>query len=380
VQKQEAWFRNIFDNVPVGIVLLNQNFRPHKFNKYFKELTGYVEGDLQLIGLEQIIHADDALYGDDYNAFMSGSSSEPVEQRLTTKCGTTIWMRVKVSPLQIDNSSSTIVMFNDITSEKEAEFKLKEQAQQLKAHNEALEEFSYVISHDLQEPLRMVTSFSQIIQKKYISKIDDERANHDFNYVIDGAKRMSYLIRDMLEYSRWSAKDLPVEQVNTEKVLEETLKNLTIALELSHAEIIIHHAPIINANKVVLGQIFQNLIGNAIRYAHPDRSPIIEITIEKTANEVLFAIKDNGIGFEDKYKERIFGIFQRLHPDKSSGTGMGLAICKRVIERQGGHIWATSELNVGTTFFFTLPFVEAKNTEGVVATHPLEAVYKKTAA
>ena len=361
----QEWFRNIFDNVPVGIVLLNQNFRPNKFNKYFKELTGYVEDDLQLTGLEQIIHVDDALYGDDYNAFMSGTICEPVEQRLTTKCGTTIWMRVKVSPLQMDNSASTIVMFNDITLEKEAELKLKDQAKQLKSHNEALEEFSYVISHDLQEPLRMVTSFSQIIQKKYISKIDDERANHDFNYVIDGAKRMSYLIRDMLEYSRWSAKDLPVERVNTRHVLTETLKNLTIAIQTSEAEIIIHNAPDVYANKLVLGQIFQNLIGNAIRYAHPDRKPIIEITIENKANEILFAIKDNGIGFEDKYKERIFGIFQRLHPDKSSGTGMGLAICKRVIERQGGLIWATSELNSGATFFFTLPFVEVKNTEGV---------------
>jgi PAS domain S-box-containing protein len=365
VVQREAWFRSIFDNVPVGIALLDERFRAFKFNQYFEQMTGFSENDLIEKGMEQLTHPDDTLFGDDFQAFITSPDSHSIEQRIQTLDGKIIWVRVSLSKMEMEDKTYTIAMFNDITLEKNANIQLKESARQLKSHNDALEEFSYVISHDLQEPLRMITSFTQIIKKRYIDKLDNPQALNDFAFVVDGAKRMSKLIIAMLEYSRWSAKELPVEKVDTREVLAITLQTLTFALSNSHAEVKTDNLPIINANGLMLGQIFQNLISNAIRYSHPDRTPVIEIKIEKKPDLILFSCKDNGIGFEDRYKERIFGIFQRLQTDINGGTGMGLAICKRTIERQGGSIWAESALNVGTTFYFTLPYIEMVKNEEV---------------
>jgi light-regulated signal transduction histidine kinase (bacteriophytochrome) len=207
----------------------------------------------------------------------------------------------------------------------------------------------------LQEPLRMITSFSQIIQRRYLVKFEDESASKDFAFVIDGAKRMSTLIKDMLEYSRWSAKTLPVESVDMSIVLVEVLHNLTIAMTHSKAEILTTDLPTINVNRLMLAQVFQNIISNAMKYRHPDRIPKIEIKVEDRADDTLISIKDNGIGFEEKESERIFGIFQRLHTERTGGNGIGLAICKRIVEKQGGTIWSISTPDVGSTFYFTIP-------------------------
>jgi PAS domain S-box-containing protein len=358
LKKSEAWFRGIFDNAAVGIVLLDKSNKAYNFNQYFQDLTGYTEGYLMENGIQGIIHAEDTIEPKEFNDLVTQTGSPSVEQRIRQKSGDFIWMRCSFSRMKIDGEYHTICMFIDITTQKLADEKLKENSKQLVAHNEALEEFSYVISHDLQEPLRMITSFSQIIQKRYLSKFEDEQAGNDFAYVIDGAKRMSTLIKDMLEYSRWSAKALPVEKVDTREVLAQTLQNLTITLSNGHAEVISDDMPTLNANRLMINQVFQNLISNAVRYAYPGRNPVIEINVEKRQYDVLFSVKDNGVGFEEQYADRIFGIFQRLHPEKSSGNGMGLAICKRIIEKQGGRIWAESVLNVGTTFFFSLPNLE----------------------
>jgi PAS domain S-box-containing protein len=358
LKKSEAWFRGIFDNAAVGIVLLDKSYNAYNFNHYFQDLTGYSEAYLIKNGIRNIIHPDDVVDPKDFLNLVSETHSPNVEQRIKQKSGTYIWMRCSFSLMKIESEFHTICMFIDITTQKLADEKLKENSKQLVAHNEALEEFSYVISHDLQEPLRMITSFSQIIQKRYLSKFEDEQAGSDFAYVIDGAKRMSNLIKDMLEYSRWSAKALPVELVDTRAILAETLQNLTITLSNGHAEVISDDMPTIHANRLMVTQVFQNLISNAVRYAHPDRNPIVEIVVKTQKYDVLFSVKDNGLGFEEQYADRIFGIFQRLHPDKSIGTGMGLAICKRIIEKQGGRIWAESVLHVGTTFYFSLPLFE----------------------
>lgn len=362
LEQQEAWFRNIFENAPVGIALLDSRYFAFKFNNHFQKLTGYTEGELTALGMQQLMHPEDILYGDDWVQYISQPVMKPLEQRILTKDGKTIWTRCTMSKMTLENQNYTITMFNDITTEKLVETQLRDSARQLTAHNEALEEFSYVISHDLQEPLRMITSFTQIIQKRYLVKIDDEQAAMDFAFVIDGAKRMSLLIKDMLEYSRWSAKALPVERVDTRKVLADTLQNLTVSLSNSKAEVITGDLPIVHTSRLMLGQVFQNLIANAARYRHPDREPIIEINVQQRPFDVVFSVKDNGMGMEDIYQDRIFGIFQRLHPEKSTGSGMGLAICKRVIEKQGGRIWVESTINVGSTFYFSLPFSEINKT------------------
>jgi PAS domain S-box-containing protein len=370
LRQSEVWFRSIFDNAAVGIVLLDKSFQAFKFNKYFQEITGYSEESLVDIGIKNIIHDEDVFEDVEFQNMVSLENPPNAEQRIKSKSGEFIWMRCSFSQMKMGEKNYTICMFIDITSQKLVDQKLRENSKELIAHNEALEEFSYVISHDLQEPLRMITSFSQIIQKRYLSRFEDPQAGSDFAYVIDGAKRMSTLIRDMLEYSRWSAKALPVEKVDTRAVLAETLQNLAVTLSNGHAEVISDDMPIINANRLMITQVFQNLIGNAVRYAHPDRNPVVEIKVEKRQFDVLFTVKDNGVGFEEQYAERIFGIFQRLHPEKSSGTGMGLAICKRIIEKQGGRIWADSVLNEGTIFFFSLPNFES------VAVNPLPVIKK----
>jgi two-component system, sensor histidine kinase and response regulator len=157
---------------------------------------------------------------------------------------------------------------------------------------------------------------------------------------------------------RWSTRALPNEKVDVNEVLKETLQNLAVTISDGNAKITNENMPIIYTNRLMLGQIFQNLIGNAIKYAHPNRAPIINISLDIRTKDYLFTVEDNGIGFEPQYNSRIFGIFQRLNSNKDEGNGMGLAICKRIIEKQGGMIWAESVLNEGSRFYFTLPHCE----------------------
>ncbi len=358
-QDSELRFKNIVNNAPIGIAILSRKFRGVQYNEHFERLTGYSEDELLKIGVQNIIHHEDAipleaLENIAINMFGKGQNFHK-EQRLMKKNGQIAWMRITLSPLMISNEPYIIAMFEDFTAEKETDLQLRESARQLRSHNDALEEFSYVISHDLQEPLRMITTFSQIIQRRYIPQLNDENANKDFNYVIDGAKRMSTLIRDMLEYSRWSAKMLPLETVCSQDILEEVLKNLTIAIAQSEAQVIYHNLPDLTTNRLLLSQVFQNLVSNSIKYRHPQRKPRIEIVSQTLKEETLFEVRDNGAGFEERYRDRIFGIFQRLETDRSGGNGMGLAICKRLIERHGGRIWAHSELGIGSVFSFTIP-------------------------
>jgi PAS domain S-box-containing protein len=361
IEQSEVLFRGIFDNVPVGIVMLDAQFTGVRFNKFFQKTIGYTEGELQISGINNLIHPADFLSSE--TLATTKDNTFATEQRLFTKSGDTILMHVQITPLMVNGQPFRIAMYNDITAERQTQHDLQVSAKALKEHNEALEEFSYVISHDLQEPLRMITSFTQIVQRRYLSKIDDENANYDFNFVIDGAKRMSTLIRDMLEYSRWSARALPLAQVDLEGALREAKLNLKIAIDINRPIIEVNTLPTIAANRHMVVQVFQNLISNAIKYRHPARTPHIRINLETTTTEYLFSFKDNGIGFEQKYAERIFGIFQRLQTDRSTGNGIGLAICKRTIERQGGRVWAESELGSGTTFYFTLPIAELKEVE-----------------
>jgi PAS domain S-box-containing protein len=364
IEQSEVLFRGIFDNVPIGIVMLDTQFMGVRFNKFFQKTIGYTEGELQASGMNELIHPDDFLSRE--TLAIAKDNTFSTEQRLFTKSGDTILMHVQITPLMVNGQPFRIAMYNDITAERQTQQDLEVSAKALKEHNDALEEFSYVISHDLQEPLRMITSFTQIVQRRYLTKINDENANYDFNFVIDGAKRMSTLIRDMLEYSRWSARALPLAQVDLNGALREAKLNLKVAIDKNQPILEVCELPTIAANRHMVVQVFQNLISNAIKYRHPERVPHIIIGFETTPSDYIFSFKDNGIGFEQKYAERIFGIFQRLQTDRSTGNGIGLAICKRTIERQGGRIWVESELGEGTTFYFTLPITELKevDTEG----------------
>ena len=373
VKDSELWFRNIFDNAPIGIVMLDNGYQTFKVNQYFQKMTGYTEGELLDIGLQNLMYPEDIMTQEQLDTLLEKENGF-IEQRIFQKSGTTLWVRQTMSQMTVNNKLYTISMFTDISVERLADLQLQETTRQLKAQNASLEEFSYVISHDLQEPLRMITSFSQFIQQRYINPLQIEDAHEDFKFVIEGAKRMSTLIKDMREYTRWSAQSLPIETVNIKDVLTETEKNLIVAINLSHAEIRTSNLSTIQGNRLMLVQVFLNLISNAIKYRHPKRHPEIDISVKKTENEWVFRFKDNGIGFNEKYKDLIFGIFQRLSVDRVTGNGIGLAICKRIIEKQGGKIWAESKENVGSVFSFSIPVRDKKTlyTEGVSQEEILE--------
>ena len=242
----------------------------------------------------------------------------------------------------------------DITESRRLAEDLARHAEKLARSNAELERFAYVASHDLQEPLRMVASFTQLLSKKYSGKLD-ETADRYIEFAVDGAKRMQQLIVDLLAFSRVNSKELDLRQTNCEAVVQTALQNLSAAMEESGAAIERDPLPVLTADAGQLGQLFQNLIGNAIKFR--GQAPLrIHIAAADRGPDWLFSIQDNGIGIDPRYSDRIFQIFQRLHTRAEyPGTGIGLAVCQKVVERHGGKIWVESEPGAGSTFRFTIP-------------------------
>lgn len=242
----------------------------------------------------------------------------------------------------------------DISKRRQTEEIISEYMKELRRSNEELEQFAYVASHDLQEPLRMVTSYLQLIEQRYAEALDE--SGHEFiAYAVDGAARMKSLINDLLAYSRIQRSVTDHSAVNMQEVLDKVLYNLQISIEDSEAIITSDKLPEIKANEGQMVQLLQNLISNGIKFCR-DRRPEIHIGVEHKRHEWQFSVRDNGIGIEETYKDRIFIIFQRLHTRQDyPGTGIGLAICRKIVEKHHGRIWIESVVNEGTTFFFTIP-------------------------
>jgi light-regulated signal transduction histidine kinase (bacteriophytochrome) len=248
----------------------------------------------------------------------------------------------------------SVHVLHDINNRKKADKKLKNSMNELKRSNQELEQFAYIASHDLQEPLRMVSSFTQLLEKQYKDKLD-ENALEYINYAVDGAKRMQVLIKDLLAYSRVNTKGDEFENVYLDKVLDEVFLNLELIIEENHAVITCESLPMICADYWQMVQLFQNIIVNALKYRSKE-TPKIQISAKKLDKEWLFSVEDNGIGIDSKYSNRIFMIFKRLHTNEEyEGTGIGLAIAERIIRRHGGRIWVESEPGKGSTFYFTIP-------------------------
>ncbi|MGE5457373.1 MAG: MASE3 domain-containing protein [Methanococcaceae archaeon] len=235
-----------------------------------------------------------------------------------------------------------------------AEIKLRSIVGELEHSNKELEQFAYVASHDLQEPLRMISNFTQLLGKKYKDKLDDN-ANEYIEFIVDGSKRMQKLISGLLSYARISSHNAPFVPTDLNNIIQDVLRDLQLVIAESGTDVTCAKLPTINADPVQIKQIFQNLISNAIKFKNHIK-PQVQINAELNAGKWIFSVKDNGIGISPEYFERIFVIFQRLHERKSyPGTGLGLAICKKIVERHGGIIWVESETGKGTTFYFSIP-------------------------
>lgn len=355
--------KTILDNTPG--VLWEAKGRPDQgqiatfASDYVEKLFGYTAQDwvAQPDMWQKIVHPEDAeqALADSVAAYEQGGGT--VEYRIVKPDNTSIYIETRSNVLPDENNQPSIItaVTMDVTDRKLAEASLKRYASELKRSNEELQQFAYVASHDLQEPLRMVTSYVQLLERRYADRFDEE-GREFINYAVDGAARMKLLIGDLLAYSRVESGGRALVPTDLNRVLQTVLHDLSLMIEDTGAQVESDSLPTINADEHQMRQLFLNLIGNAIKFQTEGRTPKVEVRVKRRGNEWQFSIADNGIGIEEQYLDRIFILFQRLHArSKYTGTGIGLAICRRVVERHGGKIRAESKPGVGTIFYFTLP-------------------------
>jgi PAS domain S-box-containing protein len=290
-------------------------------------------------------------------------AKEGFEYRVIRPDGKIIWVWMQ-SFLIMDESgeiSRIVGVASEITGYKKAEEEIKALLDELKRSNEELQQFAYVTSHDLQEPLRTIASFTQLMARRYKGKLDDD-ADEFMDYIVDASVRMKQMIMDLLEYSRVGTKQEMFRAIHIESELNDVLVNLNDLIERSRAEITHDPLPVVFGDESQLLLLFQNLITNAIKFRKENEPPKIHISVacDHEKNEYVFSISDNGIGIEEQYFGRIFTIFQRLHTrDEYPGTGIGLSVAKRIVERHGGRIWVESTFGEGSVFYFSIPVGES---------------------
>ena len=361
----EAKFRGLLEAAPDGMVVVKQdgeivllNFQAEKHFGYRRdELLGQKVKRIIPEGFVERVIASGSRSAAGALEPQTGAGIELYGQR---KDGSQFPIEVMLSPMESPEGMLVTAAIRDITTRREAEAHLAQKAEELRRSNEELEQFAYVASHDLQEPLRMVASYTQLLSKRYKGRLDSD-ADEFIAFAVDGASRMQRLIQDLLAFSRVGKRGGELVDVSSEEALQQAVINLRGAIEESGAQITHDPLPRVMADEVQLTQLLQNLMGNAIKYQRLG-VPLVHISAaRKDEGMWLFSIQDNGLGIDPKFFERIFGMFQRLHKrEEFSGTGMGLAICKKIVERHGGKIWVESQPGTGSSFCFTLAASEAK--------------------
>ncbi|MGA2645582.1 MAG: PAS domain S-box protein [Candidatus Sulfotelmatobacter sp.] len=338
-------------NAAGEIVLLNVQAEK-QFGYSRNELIGQRVKNIVPEGFAERLIADSARSAAEALAQQIGTGIELIARR---KDGSEFPIEIMLSPLESAEGILVTAAIRDISVRKESEQHLVKTVGELKRSNDELQQFAYVSSHDLQEPLRMVASYTQLLAKRYKGRLDSD-ADEFITFAVDGCNRMQGLIQDLLAYSRAGTNAKELCEVSGEDALQGALTNLRITLEQSGAVVTHDSLPALMTDETQLIQIFQNLVGNAIKYCSTE-VPRVHVSATKNGdNEWIFSVRDNGLGIAPQYFERIFILFQRLHGrNEFEGTGIGLAICKKVVERLGGRIWVESQPEKGSTFYFALP-------------------------
>jgi len=368
--KAEQKFRSLLEAAPDAMVIGAEDGRISLVNSQVEAIFGFRR--------EELIGENIRLLVPEWSsqAVHPGSSSGARERHMELwairKSGPKFPVELSLSPLQTEEGLLVTTAIRDITQRRRAEDAVREINQTLEQRvaerteellqsnkalqqsNDDLNQFAYAASHDLQEPLRMVSLYSQMLQRKYGEKLDAE-ADEFIAFIVGGAKRMEQLLRDLLAYSQTgSSSEGPVQPVDCAEAMRKVVLNLQASVEQSNATITWDPLPTVHAHEIRLMQLLQNLISNAIKY-RSEEPPAIHVSAERRGQDWYFAVRDNGIGIDPEYAHEVFRIFRRLHGQDYPGTGIGLAICQRIVERYGGRIWVESTLGRGSCFCFTVP-------------------------
>ena len=363
VAQMESRYRGLLEAAPDAMVVVNAAGEIVLLNVQAEKQLGYSRDELLGQRVENIIPEG---FAERIIADRLRSAADALEQQIGTgielvarrRNGTEFPIELMLSPLESSEGILVTVAIRDITTRREAEALLLAKVAELHRSNEELQQFAYVASHDLQEPLRMVASYTQLLARRYKGKLDSD-ADDFIAFAVDGANRMQRLIQDLLTYSRVGTKGRELLPTASDAALAQALVNLRGAIEGSGAVVTYDPLPFVLADEPQLVQLFQNLIGNAVKYQAPGTPRIHVSAVAKGARSV-FSVQDNGLGIDSQYFDKIFGMFQRLHQrNEFDGTGIGLAICKKIVERHGGSISVESRLGHGSTFRFPLTTREA---------------------
>jgi PAS domain S-box-containing protein len=357
LESSRARYFDLYDLAPVGYLTLSDDGLIVEANLTSASLLGVPRTALRGRRLSLfVLSEDDGAYYLLLKNLSKTRTPQACELRMTRQGDAPFWARLD-GALSGDSGGAPgwRIVISDITAHKEWEEQLRAQGEELRRANHDLEQFAYSASHDLQEPLRSVKIYSELLDKRYHDKLDGE-ALQFLGYVRQGASSMEALLRDLLIYTQATQIDKPAQPTDATGPLRTALESLAGAIFESGAKVTFDSLPSVPVHSTHLQQIFQNLIGNAIKYRRSGVAPRVHIAAQRQNGEWQLSVSDNGIGIESEYKQRIFSLFKRLHAGTEySGTGIGLSLCQRIVERYGGHIWVESEPGNGSTFFFTLP-------------------------
>jgi PAS domain S-box-containing protein len=359
LKESEEQIQTIFRSAPNALVVMNQEGNIIRWNQQAEEIFGWKAEEIIGKPMSETIMPNrfrEMMTNGIKRFLLTGEApilNQTLELAANRKGGIEFPVEIRISYTKSNDKYVFIAFITNITERKKSEAELKQKSEELMHANKELEQFVYVASHDLQEPLRTISNFAGLFEQDYSDKLDED-TNQYLSFIVKAAARMQNLIKDLLDFSRIGRK-ITFVNVDCNKILLEIIAEMGSSITESSAKINYSNLPILKGNETELKQLFQNLISNAIKFRKKDVSPVIDISSQEKETEYLFAIKDNGIGFEEEYKDKIFIIFQRLHnAEEYPGTGIGLATCKKIVTQHNGRIWVESKLGEGSTFYFTI--------------------------